>query len=104
MIIIKNPINFEWDEGNQEKNYIKHQVAKTECEEIFFDNNKIMLKDKFHSDNEDRYIILGKTRKKRILFIVFTIRNNKIRIISARDINNKKEKQLYEKTIKNKKI
>ncbi|HIE24125.1 MAG TPA: BrnT family toxin, partial [Candidatus Korarchaeota archaeon] len=53
--------------------------------------------DKLHSKEEERFILLGKTKKERVLFVVFTIRNDKIRIISVRDIN-KKERRLYEKT------
>ena len=88
---------FEWDQGNENKNFIKHRVTNEECEEIFFDEDKKILKDVLHSELEERYIIFGKTKKNRLLFIVFTIRKNKIRIISARDINSK-EKRLYEKS------
>lgn len=88
---------FEWDEGNENKNLLKHQVSNEECEEIFFDQDKKVLKDVLHSIDEERYIIIGKTKKDRLLFIVFTIRKNKIRIISARDLNSK-EKKLYEKS------
>jgi uncharacterized DUF497 family protein len=94
---------FEWDQGNKDKNSIKHLVSYEECEEIFFDQNKKFLKDVLHSGKEERYIIVGKTKKERLLFIVFTFRHNttkdkrqsKVRIISARDLN-KKEKKLYE--------
>lgn len=89
---------FQWDEGNKEKNWLKHQVSITECEEVFFDDQKIKLKDILHSDEEDRFIILGMTKKNCSLFIVYTMRKNKIRIISARDAD-KKEKKLYEKNI-----
>lgn len=51
-------------------------------------------KDKFHSGKEERFIILGRTKEERLLFVVFTIRDKKVRIISTRDIN-RKEKQLY---------
>jgi len=53
------------------------------------------LKDTSHSNKEKRYILLGKTKKERLLFLVFTIRKKKIRIISARDLN-KNERKLYE--------
>jgi len=53
------------------------------------------VNDIFHSDKEERSIILGKTKLGRCLFLVFTTRGNKIRIISARDIN-QKERFLYE--------
>ena len=97
MVIIKEPIRFLWDKGNKEKNFKKHQVTDSESEEIFFDENKKIFKDKLHSGREERFIVLGKTNKNRLLFVVFTIRNEKIRIISARDIN-RKEKKLYEKS------
>jgi len=87
---------FQWDEGNKEKNWLKHQVIMSECEEIFFDDQKIALKDVLHSEKEKRLIIFGKTKKDRLLFVVYTKRITKIRIISARDAD-KKEKKMYEK-------
>ncbi|OGF75946.1 hypothetical protein A3H65_04465 [Candidatus Giovannonibacteria bacterium RIFCSPLOWO2_02_FULL_45_14] len=95
MIILPGPLEFEWDKGNQGKNLLKHVVSDEECEEVFFDERKKILKDVLHSGKEERYLLLGQTKEKRILFIVFTIRKNKIRIISARDLN-KKELKLYE--------
>lgn len=95
MITIKEPHEFEWDKGNKDKNWLKHKVKNEECEEIFFDKKKKILKDVLHSGKEKRFIILGKTKKERLLFVVFTIRNKKVRVISARDVN-KKEVILYE--------
>jgi len=88
---------FQWDRGNIGKNR-KHNVEDKEAEEIFLDQNKAIFKDILHSTTEERYIILGKTSKDRLLYVVFTIRGKKIRIISVRNIN-KKEVHLYEKTI-----
>ena len=95
MQILTDVIGFDWDQGNKGKNFIKHQATDEECEEVFFDPQKKILKDVLHSGNEERYVLLGKTKIERLLFIVFTIRKQKIRIISARDINNK-EKKLYQ--------
>jgi len=89
---------FEWDKWNIDKIYFKHRVEPFECEEVFFDENKVMLTDVLHSVKEEKHILLGKTKENKLLFIVFTTRGNKIRIISARDIN-KKERHLYEKSI-----
>ena len=86
--VLKEVLGFEWDKGNKNKNLTKHEVSNEECEEIFFDSNKKIQKDILHSINEERYIIIGQTRQKRLLYIVFTVRK-KIRIISARDINKK---------------
>jgi hypothetical protein len=88
---------FEWDEGNIKKNWERHRVSHIECEEIFFNRPIILRKDEPHSASEDRYFVLGKTDAGRLLFIVFTLRSNKIRIISARDMN-RKEKKIYEET------
>lgn len=88
---------FIWDKGNVDKNWIKHQVTNSECEEVFFDKKKVIFRDILHSRNEERrHKILGKTKRGRLLFVVFTIREDKIRVISARDIN-RKERRLYEK-------
>ncbi len=87
---------FQWDKGNKNKNWLKHKVSNQESEEAFFDKKVKILKDILHSNKEKRFILLGKTKKERLLFIVFTIRNKKIRIIYSRNAN-KKEVKLYEK-------
>ncbi len=89
--------DFEWDEGNIKKSWERHRVSHIECEEIFFNRPIIVKKDEPHSTSEDRYFVLGKTDAGRLLFIVFTLRGNKIRIISARDMN-RKERKIYEET------
>lgn len=87
---------FEWDKGNRGKNLERHGVTDMECEEVFFDPKKKIIKDIKHSQEEGRYILIGQTRFQRLLFVIFTARNNKVRVISARDLN-KKEIYLYEK-------
>ncbi len=92
MELFKDPLEFEWDSGNQEKNLVKHRVSNAECEEIFFDSHKRVLKEMFYPTgpgHEKRYIVIGKTPKGRALYIVFTIRKNRVRVISARDMNRK---------------
>ena len=95
-MIFQKPIVFEWDKGNSDKNWSKHGIKNEEAEEAFFDEKKKIAKDVFHSGKEKRWILLGKTKNNMLLFIVFTVRNNIIRIVSARKIN-KKEAHLYEK-------
>ena len=92
---LKNVVGFEWDEANVE-HISRHNVAPAEAEEIFFDINNVLNEDIKHSIAEDRFIIIGKTKEERLLYQIFTKRGNKIRVISARDIN-KKEVKLYEK-------
>lgn len=87
---------FEWDKSNLLKNLLKHGVTHLECEEVFGDPAKVVFGDSEHSRAEERFILLGKTASGRILYVVFTIRNERLRVISARDLN-KKEVFLYEK-------
>jgi uncharacterized protein len=94
MVTVRKPVEFEWDKGNIGKNQ-KHNVTDKESEEAFFDKSKRTFKDRLHSRNEERFRVVGKTKEGRLLFVAFTKRGEKIRIISARDIN-KKEVHLYE--------
>lgn len=96
MKLFKDNLKFEWNKGNKNKNFFSHQVTDEECEEVFFDYHKKIARDVIHSQKEKRYILVGQTKKSRLLLVVFTIRNDKIRVISARDLN-KKERKLYEK-------
>jgi len=96
MRIISSPITFEWDQGNLNKNLEKHDVTIQESEEVFANQPLIVVEDQKHSTAEPRFQALGKTNSDRKLFLSFTIRNNKIRIISIRDMN-KKEIKAYEK-------
>lgn len=85
---------FEWNKGNLDKNLLKHNVSNSECEEALFNQPLIINPDERHSQTEKRFYALGKTDNNRLLFLSFTIRNNLIRIISARDMN-KKEREQY---------
>lgn len=95
MRVLRGVLEFDWDTGNRGKNK-KHGVEDSESEEPFFDEKKVILRDALHSGVEPRFILLGQTKKTRLLFIAFTRRGKKLRIISARDVN-KKERYLYEK-------
>ena len=86
---------FEWDEGNADKNRIKHGVSRSECEQIFFNLPVVVGDDTKHSHAEDRYYALGRTDTGRGLFVVFTVRGESIRVISARDMN-RKERRIYD--------
>jgi len=91
---ILNCTGFQWDDGNSEKNWISHQVAKSECEQIFFNQPLVIGNDEKHSKTEKRYYVLGQTDSDRQLYIVCTVRQNLIRVISARDMS-KKEREVY---------
>jgi|SRR3989344_60769 len=84
---------FDWDSGNLE--HIKrHNVDANECEEIFFNRPRILSKDETHSEVEERSQIIGTTNNGRFVFLAFTIRNNKIRVVSARDQNKREREKL----------
>jgi len=86
---------FDWDDGNRDKNWEKHNVTSGECEDLFFNEPFFTYFDDPHSRDENRYFGLGETSEGRQLFIVFTLRSNRIRIISARNMS-KKERSAYE--------
>lgn len=90
---------FQWDDANRDKNWEKHQVATGECEQIFFNQPLLILEDPKHSLSEKRLSAFGKTDVERHLVIVYTIRKNLIRVISARGMN-KKERKFYEEESK----
>ena len=97
--IVNNCTGFNWDSGNSEKNWITHQVHRNESEQVFFNEPLIIVDDEIHSQNEKRWLLLGQTDSQRLLFIVFTIRGDLIRVISARNMN-KKERKYYNEQIK----
>jgi len=97
MRVIKESVEFQWDKGNINKN-LKHNVADKEAEEIFGSGRKVVSKDEKHSLKEERYMLWGKTNVGRKLTVFFTLRKNKVRIISARDMS-RKEDIAYEKKI-----
>lgn len=92
---IPRPIGFEWDKGNADKNLKKHGVSTEETEEVFFDDLSVLSEDSKHSRTEKRYQIVGKSEKERLLSLIFTIRGDNIRVISAR-VANRKERRFYE--------
>jgi uncharacterized protein len=96
MRILPEPLAFQWDDGNIDKNFDKHRVTVREAEEMFATEPFLTLEDGKHSSSlEKRFQGLGKTKTGRRLFVVFTIRDKRIRIISIRDMK-KKERMSYE--------
>jgi uncharacterized DUF497 family protein len=92
-------VGFQWDEGNSQKNWDKHRVTGSECEQVFFNQPLLVKDDISHSKTESRYYALGRTDANRQLFLVFTVRENLIRVISARDMS-RRERKVYEKVAK----
>ncbi len=92
-------VGFQWDQGNSNKNLLKHNVQNWECEQVFFNKLLLVLEDLWHSVAEKRWAGFGKTDSGRLLVVIFTKRGNLVRVISARDMNSK-ERKFYEENEK----
>jgi len=88
---------FEWDKNKASVNKRKHGVTFEEASTVFADPLAVTIYDLMHSDEEDRYIILGESQRQRLLVVVFTDRDERIRIISAR-VATRGERKDYEKS------
>lgn len=92
----KKKFEFEWDDWNSKKILNKHGFIEEEIESAFFDPEVLFLGIQVEHDfTEDRFGIIAKSKVGIVLFISFTIRRNKIRVISARKAN-KTERSDYE--------
>ena len=100
MRLLPEPIRFEWDAGNSLKNQALHGVSNQEAEEAYFGSDAFILDDPEHSTVEKRYVLLGETRAGRRLTAVFTLRHDRVRVISARDMS-RKERRGYAAVKKN---
>ena len=90
-------ITFDWDQWNTQKNESKHGVSRMEAESTFFDPGYKLFEDRKHSaPSERRFILYGKSLEQRILMVGFTLRQAKVRIITARPAS-RKERSIYEK-------
>ena len=87
-----NELEFEWDEEKARKNFEKHGVYFQTARRVFWDENRIEIYDEAHSAGEDRYNVIGMVNK--VLFVVYTERGERIRIISAREAT-AEEKEVY---------
>lgn len=90
---------FEWDSNKAKKNLKIHGISFDEASTAFKDELSLTIYDPLHSTEEDRFILMGLSCKNRLLVVVHTEREDKIRIISARKAT-KKEKKDYEKNEK----
>lgn len=87
-------VTFEWDDGNEIKNYTKHGVSCQEAESVFQDSTRVDFADPLHSAAETRYVTLGRSSRPRLLFLAWTRRSTSVRVISARPAS-RKERQVY---------
>ncbi|VGO19176.1 hypothetical protein SCARR_01233 [Pontiella sulfatireligans] len=95
-IVRMSGIQFTWDENKSLENKRKHKVSFEEAQTAFLDENAIRFFDPDHSEDEDRFLMLGMSFKLRVLIVSHCYRDNDsvIRIISARKAD-KKEQSYY---------
>jgi len=86
---------FEWDEEKAKQNLKKHRISFEEASTVFGDPLALTIHDPLHSEEEDWFIILGESNRRRLLVVVFTDREDRIRIITAR-VANRRERKDYE--------
>ena len=97
--IVLQTEGFEWNKWNIEKNLIKHNVTSRECEEVFLNRPFLKSIPITEGRREQRAYAFGMTDRNRKITIVFTIKNNKIRVVSARDMS-RKERRIYDEELR----
>lgn len=89
-------LTFEWDKAKAESNLAKHKVSFEEGKTVFGDPTSITMEDPHHSADEHRFIDIGCSSKQRVLVVVYTERDESIRLISCRKAT-RSEREAYEK-------
>jgi len=86
---------FEWDRGKEAANRKKHGIDFGEASTVFGDPLSLTIADPNHSTDEQRFVIVGASERRRVVVVVHTVRQERIRLISAR-LATKSEKRSYE--------
>jgi uncharacterized DUF497 family protein len=88
-------VEFEWDSEKAQSNLDKHRLSFDEAATAFGDPLSLTIPDPDHSDDEDRFVLLGQSYAGRMVVVIFTERGERIRLISAR-LATPREKRAYE--------
>jgi uncharacterized DUF497 family protein len=88
-------VEFEWDAGKAASNLSKHGIGFAEAMTVFNDALEVMIADPAHSDAELRFVSIGVSESGRLLVVAYTERDQRIRIVSARQAT-PRERRLYE--------
>ncbi|MEW6028675.1 MAG: BrnT family toxin [Chloroflexota bacterium] len=91
-------LRFEWDEEKADMNFKKHHIRFEEAKSVFGDPFAITIDDPDHSENEERFVDIGTSASGRILTIIYTEREGRIRLISCRKATPNEQRQ-YEQQI-----
>ena len=91
-------LKFEWDENKNSINKKKHKISFEEAKTVFYDSEAIVIEDPDHSEDEERFLILGISQKVNLLVVCHCYRESDttIRIISARKATSTETKQYHE--------
>ena len=91
-------LKFEWDENKNEINKKKHKISFEEAKTVFYDEEALLIDDPEHSQEEERFIILGLSKNANLLVVCHCYRASEtvIRIISARKATKSETKQYQE--------
>jgi uncharacterized DUF497 family protein len=95
-------ITFSFDDQKGHKNFQKHGITFEEAKGVFFDENALLINDPDHSQNEDRFLLLGMSRISRILVVCHCYReeDSNIRIFSARKANRRERNKYFHRSQK----
>ncbi len=93
-----NELRFVWDQRKNRANIKKHKVSFEEAETIFKDENAVQYFDPDHSGDEDRFILLGVSTRRRVLVVCHCFRESEllVRIISARKADKSEGRAYWE--------
>lgn len=90
-------MKFSWDPDKAATNLRKHTVSFEEAETVFDDPLYVDFYDPDHSENEDRYLVVGKSRQGRLLIVSYTEKRTSTRLITAREVT-RSEREAYEES------
>jgi uncharacterized DUF497 family protein len=89
-------LEFEWDRRKASQNTRKHRVTFEEASTVFRDPLALTISDPIHSEEEERWIALGESQRRRLLVVIFTKRRGRVRLIGARRATSRERKQYEE--------
>jgi uncharacterized protein len=91
-------VEFVWDPKKERENIKKHGVSFSDAMTVFYDPLAKVTSDPDHSEDEDRFILIGQSQRRRLLFVVHVYRSEseRVRIISARKATKKENADFEE--------
>ncbi len=95
-------MKFEWNEEKNKQNILKHGISFEEAQTVFYNDNSVVFDDLEHSDDEERFLIVGFSFKGNLLLVSFCERHsgNTIRIISSRGLSSKEVSKFTKRWLK----